>query len=272
MRKITILFLLINQLSIGQNYIQIVKTDINIRMSPTTSSTIVGHAFFGEIYETNGENEKWYSVILPSGKTRWIYKTLVKKTEFTPVELIKLNINQIQEEIYLATDNAEKDSNSKIIDDLDRAEINDILYDRYNLIVMQKYSLNPAQFESVLNYIPPSRSVIVQPVAEHLVSVSHVDYDLFKIDFENFYVQTKRCFKLGSALDAMIYMYYDDENYFIQKLCFEDGYGKGFNNCYNIKNIFKSVIDEKNLVVLTDDGKIKKTSLVLKETKLNLPD
>ena len=67
-------------------------------------------------------------------------------------------------------------------------------------------------------------------------------------------------------------MYYDEENYFIQKLCFEDGYGKGFNNCYNIKNIYKSVIDEKNLVVLTDDGKIKKTSLVLKETKLNLPD
>jgi hypothetical protein len=29
---------------------------------------------------------------------------------------------------------------------------------------------------------------------------------------------------------------------------------------------------KKNLVVLTDDGKIKKTSLVLKETRLNLPD
>ena len=25
----------------------------------------------------------------------------------------------------------------------------------------------------------------------------------------NFYLQTKRCFKLGSALDAMIYMYYN---------------------------------------------------------------
>ena len=79
MRKIIILFLLINQLSIGQNYIQIVKTDINIRMSPTTSSPIVGHAFFGEIYETNGQNEKWYSVIT-SGKTRWIYKPWLKQS------------------------------------------------------------------------------------------------------------------------------------------------------------------------------------------------
>lgn len=272
MKKFIVLFFLVNQLLSGQDYIQIVKTDINIRMNPTTSSPIVGHAFFGEIYETNGQNEKWYSVILPSGKSRWIYKSLVKKTEFTPANLISLNTGLIQEEIILASDNAERDSNSKIIDDLDRFEINDILYDRYNLIVMQKYSLNPAQFESVLNYVYPSRSVIVQPVAEHLVSVSHVDYDLFKIDFENLYVQTKRCFKLGSALDAMIYMYYDEENYFIQKLCFEDGYGKGFNNCYNIKNIYKSVTDEKNLVVLTDDGKIKKTNLVLKETKLNLPD
>ena len=67
-------------------------------------------------------------------------------------------------------------------------------------------------------------------------------------------------------------MYYDKEEYFIQKLCFEDGYGKGFNNCYNVKNIYESVLSEPNLIVLTNDGKIKKTNLVLKETILSLPE
>ena len=69
----------------------------------------------------------------------------------------------------------------------------------------------------------------------------------------------------------MVFMYYEGQD-FIQKLCFEDGYGKGFENCYNIKNIYSSVLEESNLVVLTTDGKLKKSNLVLKETVLKLPD
>ena len=68
----------------------------------------------------------------------------------------------------------------------------------------------------------------------------------------------------------MIFMYYEGDA-FIQKLCFEEGYGKGFGNCYNIKNIYQSVLEEPNLVVLTRDGKIKKTNLVLKETIFRIP-
>ena len=53
-------------------------------------------------------------------------------------------------------------------------------------------------------------------------------------------------------------MYYEGED-FIQKLCFEDGYGKGFENCYNIKNIYSAVLEDPHLVALTKDGKIKKS-------------
>ena len=92
----------------------------------------------------------------------------------------------------------------------------------------------------------------------------------FKIDGYNFYVETRRCFKLGNALDAVISMYYENQD-FIQKLCFEDGYGKGFENCYNIKNIYSSILEEPNMVALTRDGKMKKTDLILRETLLELP-
>ena len=138
--------------------------------------------------------------------------------------------------------------------------------------MLQRYSIHPAQYQSIVDYKYPSKKEIIQPVANYLVSVTHIDYDLFKIDFANIYIETKRCFKLGAAIDAEISMYYDEEEYFIQKLCFEDGYGKGFNNCYNIKNIYESVLSEPNLIVLTNDGKIKKTNLVLKETILSLPE
>ena len=257
---------------LAQEYIEIIRTDINIRMNPTTSSPIVGHAFLGEFYLKNGENSQWYSVVLPSGETRWIYKKLAKEVDFSPLEIHELDIQTIQEDIKTASDEANQDANEEIIADLNKIEINNLLFDRYVLLVLQKYLLHPAQYQSIVNYKHSENKEIIQPVANYLVSVTHIDYDLFKIDFANIYIETKRCFKLGAALDAEISMYYDEEEYFIQKLCFEDGYGKGFNNCYNIKNIYESVLSEPNLIVLTNDGKIKKTNLVLKETILSLPD
>ena len=42
---------------------------------------------------------------------------------------------------------------------------------------------------------------------------------IFKIDFENYYIETRRCFKLGSSLDAFISIYYEGDELF-KKLCF----------------------------------------------------
>ena len=69
----------------------------------------------------------------------------------------------------------------------------------------------------------------------------------------------------------MVFMYYEGED-FIQNLCFEDGYGNGFQNCYIIKNIYSSILDEPNLMAVTKEGKIKKTNLILRETTLTLPN
>jgi hypothetical protein len=256
----------------SQEYIQIIKPDINIRMLPSTSSPIVGHAFAEEIYIMNGETNNWYSVLLPSGETRWIYKRLAKKVNFNDELKSNWNLAQIQEDIKLATDQANQDANEEIIDDLNKVQINNILFDRYVLIVLQDYGVSPVYYQLIIDYVKPKiQNQIRESIAEHMVSVSHIDYDLFKIDDYNFYIETRRCFKLGNSLDAMIYMYYEDD-YFVQKLCFEIGYGKGFENCYNIKNIYSSVLEESNLVVLTTDGKMKKSNLILKESQLELPN
>ena len=258
-------------LSFSQDYIQIIKPDINIRMKPSTSSPIVGHAFNGEIYINNGEQDKWFSILLPSGETRWIYKTLAKKVGFNAQSLDEVNITQVQEDLKIAADDASRDANEEVINDLNKIQISNLLYDRYCLLTLQSYSILPVYYQYIIDYRHPSRTELKQPVAEHLMSVSHIDYDLFKVDGVNIYIETRRCFKLGSALDAMIFMYYEGDQ-FIQKLCFEEGYGKGFANCYNVQNIYKSVLDESNLVALTKDGKMKKTNLILKATKFELPD
>lgn len=271
-KYILYIFILITCNLYSQDYIKIIKPDINIRMLPSTYSPIVGHAFNDEIYITNGENKNWYSVLLPSGETRWIYKRLAEKIKFNGKIPSNLNLNQIQDDIKLATDQANQDANEEFIEGLNKIEINNILFDRYVLIVLQDYSILPVFYQYIIDYVKPKeQSQTRETVAEYMVSVSHIDYDLFKIDDYNFYIETRRCFKLGKSLDAMIFMYYESD-YFIQKLCFEIGYGKGFENCYNIKNIYSSVLEEPNLVVLTTDGKMKKSNLILKESKLELPN
>jgi len=254
----------------SQEYIKVNRPDINIRMLPTTASPIIGHAFYGEIYIINGEKNKWYSVLLPSGESRWIYKRLAEKTKSIDSLSKQLDILTVKEELKIASDKAHADSNEEKINDLNKIEINNILFDRYMLIILQNYNISPAFYQTIVNYVKPLESKVRKVVGEHLVSVTHIEYDLFKVDFFNFYIETRRCFKLGSSLDAMIFMHYQGEQ-FIQQLCFEDGYGKGFQNCYNIKNIYSAVLEDSNLLAVTKEGKIKKTNLILKQAVLDLP-
>ena len=265
-----ILVIIISTGLYSQEFVEIIKPDIHIRMSPSTSSPIVAHAFNGEVYITNGENTNWYSILLPSGETRWIYKRLAKRVSFNNSIPSETEILKIQEELKTASNQAHHDANNEEIEDLNKIEINNILFDRYVLLVLQNYNLSSVVYKNIISYTIPEENKETKIVAEYMVSVDHIDYDLFKIEGYNYYIETRRCFKLGKALDAIISMYYVDQD-FIQKLCFEDGYGKGFENCYNIKNIYSSVLEEPNLVVLTNDGKMKKTSLVLKESILDLP-
>ena len=124
------LLLLITTTIFSQEYIQIIRPDINIRMKSTTESPIVGHAFEGEIYITNGEEPKWYSVLLPSGESRWIYKKLTKKTQLTNFISDHISIREIQEELKIASDKANLDANEEIIKGLNKVEINKHIFHR----------------------------------------------------------------------------------------------------------------------------------------------
>ena len=256
---------------LAQEYIQIVRSDINIRLLPSTSEAIVGTALLGEVYEIIGQNATWYQVVLPSGQSRWIYKKLaipIEDISFLSTALI--DKYSIQNELIQAKQQALNDSHIETISNLDVTQINNLLIDRYSLIILQKNSVSPCLYKEIINLELENDFILKKDTTESLVSVTHIDYDLFKIDSENYYIETRRCFKLGTALDAIILTYHDGEDFF-QKLCFEDGYGTDFENCYNIKNIYAAVLNETGLVTLTKDGKIKTTDLILRKTTLDLP-
>ena len=182
MIKHLIFLLLISGSLLSQDYIQIIKPDINIRMRPTTASPIVGTAFEGEQYILNGEKGKWYSVLLPSGETRWIYKRLAEKTNIKDSLPNFVNILNVQEELKIVSEKAHEDSNEEVIKDLNKIEINNILFDRYSLIVLQTHNISPIFYQEIINYVEPVIIKKREILAEYMVSVSHIDYDLFKID------------------------------------------------------------------------------------------
>ena len=265
-----IFFMLFSCILLSQEYIKITRSDINIRLLPSTSEAIVGRAFLGEVYEIIGQNAQWYQVILPSGKFRWIYKKLAIPTQTTPLLPLELDYYSIQKELIQAKIQADNDGQIEKISNLDITQINNLLIDTYSLIILQKYALSPCLYKSIINFELDNDLILRKDTTENLVSVTHIDYDLFKIDSENYYIETRRCFKLGTALDAIILTYHEGGGFF-QKLCFEDGYGTDFENCYNIKNIYEAVLNETGLVTLTKDGKIKTTDLILRKTALDLP-
>ena len=135
----------------SQDYIQIIKPDIHIRMLPSTSSPIVAHAFNGEVYMTNGENERWYSVLLPSGESRWIYKKLATKTDFTDDFSSNLDLLEIKEQLKIASDKANLDANEQTIKNLNKVQINNILFDRYILLLLQDYEILPIFYQDIIN-------------------------------------------------------------------------------------------------------------------------
>ena len=184
---IVIILLIISFQIYSQEYIEIIKPDIHIRMLPSTSSPIVGHAFNGEVYITNGENERWYSVLLPSGESRWIYKRLANKIKFNTDFSSDFDVLEIQDKLKSASDQANRDANEEVIKNLNKIEINNILFDRYVLWVLQDYNVWPVFYQNIINYSEPEINKNIQMVAEYMVSVEHIDYDLFKIDGYNFY-------------------------------------------------------------------------------------
>ena len=265
-----ILFITVYSSAAAQNYLEIVKPDINIRLLPSTSEPIVGKAVMGEIYEVIGQNTKWYQVLLPSGEGRWIYKKLAILIKEEVSLSSEIDYSLISRKLTNVKVQAKKESKIISIANLEEFQIYKILLDRYSLIILQKNSIFPIFYKQILDFKLEEVNSARNDTTKQLVSVTHIDYDLFKIDSENYYLETRRCFKLGTALDAIILTYYNGDNFF-QTLCFEDGYDTDFENCYNIKNVYESVINRTGLVALTTDGKIKNTDLILQKTVLNLP-
>ncbi len=101
------------------------------------------------------------------------------------------------------------------------------------------------------------------------ISVSQVDYDLYKILGTNYHLSTKRCFKMGEELEAHLKIYNNGKS-INRNLCFLSELGLEFTDCYQIKKVYNKIPTSSNkLVVVDKKGRMRDAILVFEETEID---
>jgi len=155
MKKNVILFVILYIMIIplfGQNYIQVLKSDVNIRFAPSTSSSVITQAKKGDVFKLANEKDAWFEIIIFSGEYRYIYKKLCKKTDYV---LYLPKSEQFRKTVFLALLNAEdkaqriadKNYPNDIIKNIDYARS---LNDKYKLNVLHKFDLQPPVYKKII--------------------------------------------------------------------------------------------------------------------------
>ena len=268
--KILFYLLIIPVFLFAQNFIQIEKDLVNIRFDADSNSEKVAQAEFGQIFLSNASTKKWVQVELPSGEKRWIYKKLTSQVKDYGAILDTVDIASLKQELIDARKQAQIDSRSKKIKFMSKNDVENILIDKYLLSIFRSRNVSPIHFPDVMSYKENAKNVMFGQAYERPVKVSFIDYDIFEVLGENLIIETKRCFKIGQRINAVIKIFYH-KGIVKQELCFIDGYGKNFENCVLIKDFYKNKTEDKsNQLVLTTDGKMKKISIILQPTEPDL--
>ena len=265
-------FLIIPCFIFSQKYVQIEEEVVNIRFKATTSSSIVGQAVLGQIFLRTDATTNWIEIQLPSGENRWVHRGLVSLVTDYGAILESVNISSLKSALIDAKERAQKDSFNKNIESMNKKEINTFLLDKYTLSVFRTYRVSPIHFDEIMNVSDKNSNIMFGNSFEKEVRVSFIDYDIFEILGEDIILETKRCFKIDKRVDAVIKVFNKNGDK-IESLCFIDGYGENFHDCYNIKNVFyQQNQGGNNQFVLTNSGKLREVKLILESTELDLKD
>jgi hypothetical protein len=138
--------------SYADEYIVIVKEDVNIRLEPNTNSTVLARGQKGDIFRIAESEGDWYSIYMFSGEIRYIYKPLTDKINEVP-ELP--DSPEIKKEVYrqlsVAKDRAATESYEKYPNDIfKQIDLERRLNDKYKLPAFQKHAIPPARYHKLM--------------------------------------------------------------------------------------------------------------------------
>lgn len=136
----------------ADEYIIVTKKDVNIRLEPNTSSTVIAKGQQGDIFRLAESEGDWHTIYMFSGEKRYIFKTLTDKINEVPglpksTELKKKVFRELSE----AKDQAANESYEKYPNDIfKQIDLERRLNDKYKLPAFQKHAIPPARYHKLM--------------------------------------------------------------------------------------------------------------------------
>jgi hypothetical protein len=136
----------------ADEYIVIVKNDVNIRLEPNTNSNVLVRGQKGDIFRIAKSEGDWYSIYMFSGEIRYIYKPMTEKINEIPELPESTELKQkVYKELSVAKDRAATESYKEYPNDIfKQIDLERRLNDKYKLPAFQKHALPPAQYHKLM--------------------------------------------------------------------------------------------------------------------------
>jgi uncharacterized protein YgiM (DUF1202 family) len=138
---------------IAQEYVKILKSGTNVRMSPKTGARVVGKLKAGDIFELRQIKKNWYGINLYSGEYRYVHRSLVSKIKRLPkLRLSKKRKLAIFKLIASQEKKADAEASNKYpVSFTKQLEYSRILQDYYMISLFHKKRINPVYSRQIVS-------------------------------------------------------------------------------------------------------------------------
>ena len=137
-------------------YVEIIGNQVNVRLSPATSSPIIAKGRKGDLFKLKGDEGKWYKISISSGEYRYVHKSLTKAVRY---EISLPNSEATRRGIFKALLSAEDRAQAEADREypitgraslVKNVEYMRILDDRYKLNVMHEFGVQSPIYIKIL--------------------------------------------------------------------------------------------------------------------------
>ena len=109
----------------------------------------------------------------------------------------------------------------------------------------------------------------IKNIETYNAEVSYFSSDLYKINQSNYYIETKKCFKMGASRKVKIKTWTSKNGGGEKEICFLSKLKDGYYDCYQIISVYKE-IDNNNIFHLSKAGKLKTPFPLLEKVPFNM--
>lgn len=143
-------------------FLLVTAKSATIRAAPNSGSTGVVSAHAGDIFKLEGDKDGWYQISMFGGEYRYIFHSLAQPIDTAPALPGDLDVRRrVFVELVHAQDRAVSQAQRRFPSDYSsEIDYERLLYDRYELPILERYHVTPARYTSLIvegakkNWIP----------------------------------------------------------------------------------------------------------------------